>query len=306
MYCSWWHCLLNRPVKRICEPSYLAAVPNRGAGIGHQMANWIAGLWFSHEFDLNFAHISFSSEKWERFLGFGDGEVAVQDLLHNQGYKKVLLPLFDEFNLIEVARIRRIIGSYIDKKVLFILEQDQGYDDQFGVIEILQKKFYASKSRKYDLLQFSKQSYNIAIHIRRGDIVLGQKNGNPNLLMRWQDSKYFENVLKSVLMNLKQVKPIKIYIFSQGEKIEFLDFEDLGDIEYCLDMGAHESFLHMVNADILIASKSSFSYNPALLSYGIKVCPRNFWHGYPDKSDWILADEDGTLDDKAIGKLNAV
>ena len=46
-----------------------------------------------------------------------------------------------------------------------------------------------------------------------------------------------------------------------------------------------------------ITSKSSFSYKPALLNKnGIKVCPRNFWHGYPDTKDWIMCDNDGNIE----------
>ena len=61
-------------------------------------------------------------------------------------------------------------------------------------------------------------------------------------------------------------------------------------------MNAQDSFLHMVNADMLITSKSSFSYKPALLSNGVKISPRNFWHGYPNTKDWILVDDNGQFD----------
>lgn len=55
-------------------------------------------------------------------------------------------------------------------------------------------------------------------------------------------------------------------------------------------MNSQDSFLHMVYADCLITSKSSFSYKPALLNKGIKVCPKDFWHGYPNTKDWLLID----------------
>jgi hypothetical protein len=87
--------------------------------------------------------------------------------------------------------------------------------------------------------------------------------------------------------------------------MDFLYFEALGNVELCLDMDAQSSFLHMVYADLLITSKSSFSYKPALLSRGIKVCPRNFWHGYPERYDWLLADENGSLDARSIAKLTS-
>ena len=67
-----------------------------------------------------------------------------------------------------------------------------------------------------------------------------------------------------------------------------------------MNMNTQESFLHMVYADLLITSKSAFSYKPALGNQGIKVCPRNFWHGYPDSSDWILVENDGTFNTASL------
>jgi hypothetical protein len=285
----------------------MTAVPNPGAGIGHQIANWIAGYWFAEQFKLSFAHTPFPSKRWETLLGFGEGDTSVEDLAQHQSYRKVSLPIFDEFNLVECDQIRRIIASYAEKKVVFVLEQDQFYRDQFGVISHIQQKFRQATARGSDKITFSGEYFNIAVHVRRGDIMAGQNSDGPaNLTMRWQSQNYFENVLTTVLRIKKVERPARIYVFSQGKREEFSAFEKLGDVAYCLEMGPHESFLHMVHADLLITSKSSFSYKPALLSNGIKVCPRNFWHGYPAGADWILANDDGSLSDHEILKLNSL
>ena len=305
IYASWWHALFHKPKFAVRSNSYLAAVPNPGAGIGHQMANWIAGLWFSRVFSLNHAHIPFSTPQWEALLGFGEGKDTLNSLVKNKGYRKVALPLFDEFNQFEVDRIKKIIASYNNKKIIFVLEQDQFYRDQFGVIDGIKDRFYNAAARTKDQLRYSSEYFNIAIHVRRGDIVVGQINGNPNLLMRWQDTQYFKKILASVLTGLVANKVVKIYIFSQGSREELAEFDEFSNVEYCLEAGAQESFLHMVFADLLITSKSSFSYKPALLSRGIKVSPRNFWHGYPQDKKWIIADEDGNLDIQAMDKLKA-
>lgn len=291
LYKSYWHQRWNK--KKGENPfNYYAAIPNSGAGIGHQMANWIAGYWFAKQFGLSFAHQGFSNPKWEFFLGFGEGEITVEELFKT-GYKKVALPLFDELNQYELELQRKIISSYHSKKVVFVAEQDQYYGDQFGVINHIKKKFHSASSRKNDQYIFDKTFFNIAIHVRRGDIVIGQENQNPNLLLRWQGNDYFEKVLFNVIENLKSSKPIAIYLFSQGETKDFPEFSKFDNLHFCLDMGAQDSFLHMVKADLLITSKSSFSYKPALLSNGIKVCPKNFWHGYPDEKDFILVDDAG-------------
>jgi hypothetical protein len=306
MYSCWWYSLFHKSDFMALPNSYLTAVPNSGAGIGHQMANWIAGLWFSRDFRLHHAHIKFPSSKWEGFLGFGDGKDSLDFLLKERGFQKVLLPLFDEFNKKEVDQIRKIIASYHNKNIVFVLEQDQFYRDQFGVIDEIQNKFYSAEARKNDQLRYSCENYNIAIHVRRGDIVVGQTSRNSNLLMRWQDGEYFKIVLRTVLNSIKTEKKIRVYLFSQGIREEFSDFEEFDNLEYCLEFGAQESFLHMVFADLLITSKSSFSYKPALLSKGIKICPQNFWHGYPDNIKWITVDESGIFTDKEIRKLKEI
>lgn len=300
LYNSYWHFLLygiNNTKKN--EDLFFTARPNTGAGIGHQMANWIAGYWFAKQFNLKFAHIPFSNQKWEDFLGFGSNEIIVEDLLKKE-YKKVLLPLFDENNEIEVNRIKSIIVSYFGKKVIFVTEQDQFYGDQFGVIDDIKKKFYNADARKTDNLVYDKNNFNIAIHVRRGDISVDQNNKNLNLLMRWQDNDYFINVLRQVIEKLKSKKRIAIYLFSQGKIKDFEEFSEFQNLTYCLDMNPQDSFLHMVYADILITSKSSFSYKPALLNNGIKICPQKFWHGYPLSSKWIIADENGSFELKFI------
>lgn len=294
LYKSYWHYLLNKKNTFINNNTcYYTAKPNPGAGIGHQIANWIAGLWFSQMFNLKFAHIPFSTQQWEDFLGFGIGEEKVNKLIE-QGYIVRKLPLFKENNPKEVELIKRIIQSYSGKKVVFIAEQDQFYRNQYEVINELKQKFYNAPSRKKDTLLYSSDNFNIAIHVRRGDIMTNPNN--PNLAIRYLSNDYFERVLKQVINNLHTSKPIHIYFFSQGKKNDYPEFANYQNIHWCLDMNAQESFLHFVYADLLITSKSSFSYKPALLNKGIKVCPKNFWHGYPNSNDWILCDNNGNFE----------
>lgn len=295
IYKSYMHYLYSRYINNENNViQFITARPNPGAGIGHQMANWIAGYWWAKQFGLEYAHSSFSTKDWERFLDFGRDEITVADL-KKQGYRTVLIPLFDEMNDTEVELTRKIIGSFCNKKVIFECEQDQPYSSQIGVISDIQEKFHNAEIRKTERLIYDPANYNIAIHVRRGDIVIGQTNKNPNLLLRWQNNDYFTKVLTNALNLIETEKQVHIYLFSQGNETDFADFKIFENMHFCLDMNPQNSFLHMVYADMLITSKSSFSYKPALLNKGIKVCPANFWHGYPDAKDWILADESGNV-----------
>lgn len=296
-YASYRHSLKHKP--DVTFVNFIAARPNPGAGIGHQMANWMAGYHLAQVFGLKFAHISFSSLQcpmkpslWDSFLGFGECEASYTDLI-SHGYKKVLLPRFNETDEYQLNVIKRIIASYTDEKVVFLCEQDQFYRDLHTLIPDLQQKFYAAPARKLDKLMFDNKNFNVAIHVRRGDIMADPSN--PNLAMRYLSNDYFQKVLSQVIEMVKTDKPVHIWFFSQGKPEDYPEFTHFPNLHWCMEMGAQESFLHMVYADLLITSKSSFSYKPALLNRGIKVCPENFWHGYPNSNDWVMVDNHGNV-----------
>lgn len=299
---AYWHYLLHK--KQPYAPTaelYYGARPNPAAGIGHQMANWIDGYyWATRKWHLKFAHFPFSTQQWDDFLGFGYGESSVPEL-KRKGYRLRRLPQFSEDDSASIEMVKSIIASYQGKKIIFWPPQDHFYKEQYGVMKEIQEKFYNAPARKQDKLIYSNAHINIAIHVRRGDIMVDPQN--PNLAMRYQNNDYFEKVLKQVVNTIGNVKPIHIYLFSQGKPEDYPEFAAYPHLHWCLDMTARDSFLHMVFADILITSKSSFSYKPALLNRGIKICPRNFWHGYPTTPDWILAEDNGTFDVNRMASL---
>ncbi len=278
------------------EHFFITAVPNPYAGIGHQLANWISGYWFSILFGMKYAHTSFSTNKWDVFLGFKECFPKSLDLIEKQQLKEVRLPLFDESRPEDITLVKSIICSYSGEKILFVLEQDQFYRKQYQVRNDLQNFFYGASARIHDNILFDPNFYNIAIHIRRGDVNIAGLEKNPNLKMRWQSESYFIHALETALEIIETNKKIRIYLFSQGDKQDFKEFNHLNNVIYCLQTSAVNSFANMVFADALVTSKSSFSYKPALLNRGLKFCPANFWHSYPesDKS-FILLDDDGML-----------
>ena len=234
-YSSYYHYLFFNRTENDMETLYLSAKPNPGAGIGHQLANWNAGYWFAKQFGIKFAHIPFSSDEWERFLGFYQGEKKVSTLL-KEGYKIVRLQEFDENNEEEIERIKKIIKSYAGTKTVFLLEQDQVYAEQFGVREEIQSKFYSCPYRKKDKLIFDSHHYNVAVHVRRGDILNQSLTTDDNLTMRYQNNDYFVNALRTALNDIKDEREVHIYLFSQGKKEDFFDFLGFSNLHYCLDM----------------------------------------------------------------------
>lgn len=281
---------------------YFTQVPNEGAGIGHQMANYIGGYHYSEIYGVPHAYSGFKDKIWDNFFGFGEGEVTVQEL-KKQGYKLRRIPYFDEVK--DAKLIQNIIASYQGKKIILQTELDQFYQKQYEVIPHIKKKFEDATARKQEPKLYDSSKINIAVHIRRGDIVAGQTTGEETLTKRWLTNDYYENVVSNLCKVIKEGqldnlgiprdKEIVLYLFSQGDPKDYQVYEKYASVKYCLDKDAMQSFLMMVRADILVTSKSSFSYKPALLSDGIRICPPEFWHGYPEDANWIVARKDGTL-----------
>jgi hypothetical protein len=259
-------------------------------------------LYFATYFKVKFAHYPFSSAKWENFLGFGEGEIKALDLLKTRKFKRVRLPAFDSKDQKQIDLISEIIRSYKKENVLFTLEVDQGYERQCDTADLISEKFFGASARGQDKIIFSKDEFNIAVHIRRRMRVESQEV--------WQnrglDNQYFLTCLNNVLDILRTDKKIRVYLFSQGGKEDFPEFNNFSEIVYCMEMGAEDSFLQMVHADLLISSKSSFSYKPALISQGIQICPASFWHSFPEKENYILADNEGQFDKGKLRKILAV
>lgn len=311
LYPSYRHYLKTENVLCIektvdCSNHYISETPNSGAGIGHQLANWITGYWLAHQLGIKYAYSPFPSYEWDHFLGFGEGEVYTQDLLKNRKYRKVLLPPFSTNQPSDLKMISNIISSYSGEKVVFFTEQDTVYMEQFGVAEKISKKFFDSPARIEDQVIYNDNEFNIAVHIRRGDIHKNLGDIDDDSVERWLDNSYYYRVLRLLFHNITFPRVPVVYIFSQEEEKnlrEFGEFKEYGKVKFCLDMSARDSFLHMVKADLLITSKSSFSYKPALISRGIRVCPKKFWHGYPKDAQWILVDDNGNITSEQIQQL---
>lgn len=303
LYRSYWHSKVSFSLSKSDSnkglDQYLTQKPNYGAGIGHQLSNWNSGLYFANYFKVKFAHSPFSNKKWEGFLGFGEGEVNAFEFKKRSGVKTVKLPWFNPTSQKEIDLIGEIISSYKRNKVLFTLCQDQGYKRQCDTSEILSEKFFNAKDRINDKLIYSANCFNIAIHIRRRMKIESDEVWEN----RGLGNQYFFNILNQVTELLPKDKKVELYLFSQGTIEDFPEFKSFSNIHYCMEMGPIESFLQMVYADLLISSKSSFSYKPALISKGIQICPKTFWHSFPNFTRYILADNDGNFDKSQLINL---
>lgn len=129
-------------------------------------------------------------------------------------------------------------------------------------------------------LLFDSDYTNVAIHIRRGDVV------DRNLTKRYIHDQYYVDHINNISQLFSN--DCKFYIFSESTKTKniFKQFEQLDhDVNLMIDGCPLEAFHHMLHADVLITGASSFSYVPALMSKN-KIYYTQFWHA--PKTYWNI------------------
>ena len=118
--------------------------------------------------------------------------------------------------------------------------------------------------------KFDKSIKNIAVHIRRS---------NPHDIgsYAYSDNQKFLDIIEEIRKNTPEDKLIHIY--SQGDIKDFEIFRS-GDTIFHLNEKTEDTFYDLVCSDVLVCSKSSFSYTAGLLSMA-KVYYIPFWHRVP-------------------------
>lgn len=298
---------LSTPTTSSCR--YIAAIPNQWAGIGHQFTILNTALIFAKQYNLQFVYYPLSGG-WDEFLGLNEGEIQYSDLaipftqtLKDESLRLVNLPRTNaNSDVVNCNMVRQedpdgdrvlagIINSiYPDNNIVFHLQEEQNIYDQTSTADILRKKYWARRDRYPIANDFDSNKINVAVHVRRGDVVKWKQEQTANWQARWLDNSYFINVLirlKEVLQN----KLIAIHVYSQGELTEFAEFNQFSEVTFHINEDAFQTFHGMVLADILVTSPSDFSYIAGILSQGIKVAKLPYWHFIPQNDEWIHVDE---------------
>lgn len=124
---------------------------------------------------------------------------------------------------------------------------------------------------------FQNEKINIAVHIRRSNIHDCRIEGCDT------PDEYYLNKMK-IIRNKYRNKDLLFHIYSQGNREDFVSLYENEDIEYHINEDVCDTFAGLVFADILITSRSSFSYTAALLSDG-EIYYQRFW--CPPAKHWI-------------------
>jgi len=141
--------------------------------------------------------------------------------------------------------------------------------------------------------------YRVAVHIRRQDV---QPCGNYR--SRYLTNKHYLQLLERYVPPRDEIeKDVEVTIFSQQQSFESMDvFRDM-KFSVVLDTNRADTWMSMMVADLLILSKSSFSFVPALLNPHGRVIYTPLWH--EPLLQWTIVDDDLLLqlEEKHLNKL---
>lgn len=138
------------------------------------------------------------------------------------------------------------------------------------VLNLLREIYYSNS--KPSITSFDNTKKNIAVHIRRGDV-------NPEKYpSRFISNKVYIDLIKKI-----DLSNSLIHIFSEGNSENFKDIiESFSEnkLIFHLNENIQLTFHSMVKADILVISKSSFSYCAALLNENTIIANliTSWWH----------------------------
>ena len=143
-------------------------------------------------------------------------------------------------------------------------------------------------------------TFTVALHMRRGTI----RPDNRKFARNYTGDAVFMNTLGRVieLVSTRVSRP-RIQLFSQGSEEQFADFAQYG-CELHIDEPALDTHAQLVAADVLILSKSAFSYTAGLLHEGLTLYDP---HKYGPLPSWVTRAPDGSFGEKQfLDQLDAL
>lgn len=297
----FWHLIRFRRISKLTVTDYL---PNEGGCSKALMVMFTIG--FCRAYGVKYRHTPFAAvahsdrdqdqwdRDWEEFFNLGLGEEPI-------GSKRN-----EAFDLFQLCHFKTKDGddltAFLDPPLsqprpAYYLEIESLPQPQLqafyaaNFVDLLKPLIPDFRSRFYsDKLRDKKSAFTVCLHIRRGDV-------RPTRADMWTDTAIFSRVLDEICEILDCTGiDYAIHIFSQGKREDFQELEKHGP-QYFLDDDPLWTLRQLIEADVLLMSKSCYSYVAAILNDAINIHERSVW---PPFEDWIVRDTDGKLDGAAF------
>ena len=184
--------------------------------------------------------------------------------------------------------VDQFIQSHPEPNTVFRLNNNHSADYEYGKTRDWFIKAYAKARKQHPIaLTYKPTKLNVALHIRRGDLLPGRQFSD--LSDRMLPDAWYLKLLEIIQDSVHQ--PLALHIFSEGRDGQYHSedgvpfswkdhFKDakLEVTEY-IDTSFMDTFHHLLYADVLIGSKSGMSHLAGMLGEQIKVMPQ-MWHSY--------------------------
>lgn len=303
-------CSQRRPRSR----SYLQA------RIAHQLNDTVTPIILSEWFNMKYIHLPFEDNGWEKLMNLGQNTEKIpsglQRIIINKPFNVELLRrgvsldwILQTFSNIkpnviyELERHKKTsIRIYLHQLCKWADEDKISFSLYNRIIQRL-RNCYFSSNHPVKSLKFSNKHVNIAIHLRREDVV-------PERQMYWLPLSFYEKAAINIHaimreLNLKHV--IRIYSYGSKEQMNDISSSNIFrklKVQLHLNECMYEAFHSMVISDIIVVPRSGFSYWAGFLSSGIKLY-NEWWHAPLnfDKSAWLTINDSGNFDKQQIKKL---
>jgi hypothetical protein len=283
-----WHARFEQMKHQV----YVCNVPHQFCGVGHLTSEWNAGFMLSQRYRLNFVHVPLP-EPWEFFLGWGKGELSYDSVKRFRKIQLPLIPFKADVDCIE--RLAYLISRHkIREKTLFVLGYNQNAYDQTESGEVLRKKYDDNLAWKRVKVHKKDGEVTIAVHLRKGDILKSEKD----MKKRYIDAAWMGGLASHIVRNVKRTAKINVY--SQGLTEEDKQaFSIVGGVSYFDNVDPCETLHNLLISDILVMSRSGFSYLAACMGRQLVVAPPKFWHCIPKGDRWIQIVDAPVLESKS-------
>lgn len=297
----WAHLLLGKPITILTNSHYI----KREGGCSRALMTMYA-ISYCRKFNIPYRHTPMQGvhhaegeqqvwdRRWEDFFNLGEGEEPVSGR-EAETFDLFLLTFIKKRGEEDLTRFIRpplpefrpiyyfVFSELPDGKLRQIFEQ-MFVDLLLPNVPDFRARYRLAHQRP------AQRQFTVCMHVRRGDVDVARQD-------MWTDTASFLRTRELVEQALKAqgIAP-RFLIFSQGKREDFAGFEGEG-VEFHLDADPFWTLEQMIDADLLVMSKSSFSYVAGMLCDGLKLfepCQ------LPAMPGWIMRDAAGEFDAEAL------
>jgi hypothetical protein len=188
---------------------YLTTIPNHLCGIGHSSTEWNTAYQWAPRLGLEFVNTPMR-EPWASFLGFGAAARTWADVMRTERPVIVRLPYIDWGpGRDSCASLQSVVDAiHSPRNLLFVLADGQNcYDHTANASQ--QRSDFQAHGRWQHLPDHRESGrLNVAVHIRRGDIVAMKSRGQGNWQQRFVEADWFARVMLHVLEEHRDQRPL--------------------------------------------------------------------------------------------------